>query len=228
MNSPFPGMSGMGQTITDMSKLPPGLAEAIRKTRLKETTDADITDVVPKEPKKDTVSLNELDQNPDIGEPAQSQEATKEVTPQKPAHDLREELTIEIGQRSPVCPPPATFIGTSKVESNYARWLDKQIGECMNKMASPTASTKMKAGQFMYAVCYMALAEDWVKKLTYRWVGPRPPRGLKVEEVLKDFVLRNKNILLTVAPYYGVMPEKITGRAPDAPVEETVPAVPAE
>jgi hypothetical protein len=213
MSTPFPTMGK-----TSFTDLPIGLQQAIHEAHKRESAliSYDVTDVVAKgeevAQEADKSPQSVFNPPPGIQDPsaiineAVASPAEDPVTPQ------RDKLTIQIGSISAIAPPNHVLIGTSKPEVNYTKWLEKRMTECISDTnTTRPAATRQKAGQFMYACCYIAMAEDLTKKLDYTWVGPRPKRKIDIEGTLRSFIVSNKSTLKLMAPFYGVTKDKILG-----------------
>lgn len=171
-------------------------------------------------------------QNPEVGESIQPAPEVPEATPEMPATEVPEPKlpeTVHLQAGSPFTPPGMVFLGVGKnsAEKAYSRWLSSLYNDAMKQ----TGKEEHERGQGYYLamnVLYtlILIAKAKLKHPTFQliYTGPTLPRKLKIEPVILGLVETHKDILLALAPYFGLGSSHVA--APEAPTDEVVEKLP--
>lgn len=126
--------------------------------------------------------------------------------PEELVHEIvREEMTITLRPSSRYTPPGLVFVGVGDIKARYLAWLKKSYDDALSdKKESPAVKQAKK--HFIHGLCFMAMCEEQVRHLTYKYDGPPLHRRFDFVTPLQEFVKENKALLKLIAPYYGVRP----------------------
>ena len=167
------------------------------------------------------VAQNDEQANVEVGEPIQTTELIQvETLDSKKELVKKEELTITISHGSPFTPEQVVFLGVGSVEKKYATWLNQKFQSgiaLINSDKNKVSRAFIRSYSLMQSLCGMAIAEDEVINLDYKYVGHVLPKGLRVEPVVRKFVQDNKEVLQAMSPYYGLKRPMFATAKPELP-----------
>lgn len=125
-----------------------------------------------------------------------------------PREKIKDKIEIAIRYGSELTPGNVVLLGTGDLNKKYRQWLENRFQAALSS-TNPEKVTKEKIRlqRFAHALCYIAVMEDEVKEVTYKWDGPsfyKKHQSLNVPQVVQQFVKDKFDILYPIAPFFGV------------------------
>ena len=125
-----------------------------------------------------------------------------------PREKIKDKIEIAIRYGSELTPGNVVLLGTGDLNKKYRQWLENRFQASLASSGGEKMSKeKIRLQRFTHALCYMAVAEDETKEVTYKWDGPtfyKKHQGLNVCKVVQEFVKDKFDILYSIAPFFHV------------------------